>query len=62
MEKSIIKNEIDIYHGLSNEIPRIKTHNIPYVVTIHDLIFLKDTPEIIETLIGRSIIQNSNMP
>lgn len=39
MEKSIIKNEIDIYHGLSNEIPRIKTHNIPYVVTIHDLIF-----------------------
>ena len=39
MEKSIIKNEIDIYHGLSNEIPRIKTHNIPYLVTIHDLIF-----------------------
>ena len=28
MEKSIIKNEIDIYHGLSNEITRIKTHNI----------------------------------
>ena len=39
MEKSIIKNEIDLYHGLSNEIPRIKSHNIPYVVTIHDLIF-----------------------
>ena len=39
MEKSIIKNEIDVYHGLSNEIPRIKSHNIPYVVTIHDLIF-----------------------
>ena len=27
MEKSIIKNEIDVYHGLSNEIPRIKSHN-----------------------------------
>jgi glycosyltransferase involved in cell wall biosynthesis len=39
MEKSIIKNEIDLYHGLSNEIPRIKNKNIPYVVTIHDLIF-----------------------
>ncbi len=39
MEKSIIKSEIDIYHGLSNEIPRIKNHKIPYVVTIHDLIF-----------------------
>tara|TARA_Y100000385_G_scaffold75445_1_gene76329 strand:+ start:488 stop:1615 length:1128 start_codon:yes stop_codon:yes gene_type:complete len=39
MEKSIIKSEIDIFHGLSNEIPRIKNHKIPYVVTIHDLIF-----------------------
>jgi hypothetical protein len=39
MEKSIAKSEIDIYHGLSNEIPRIKNHKIPYVVTIHDLIF-----------------------
>lgn len=39
MEKSIIKNEIELYHGLSNEIPRIKHKKIPYVVTIHDLIF-----------------------
>ena len=39
IEKSIIKSKIDIYHGLSNEIPRIKNHKIPYVVTIHDLIF-----------------------
>ena len=39
MEKSIIKNQIDIYHGLSNEIPRIRNKNIPYLVTIHDLIF-----------------------
>ncbi len=44
--KSIIhdlhKNHIDIYHGLSNELPMgINTHNIPSVVTIHDLIFEK---------------------
>jgi len=39
MEKAITRNEIDIYHGLSNEIPRIKNHHIPYIVTIHDLIF-----------------------
>ena len=39
MEKSIIKNGIDLYHGLSNEIPRVRSKNIPYVVTIHDLIF-----------------------
>ena len=39
MEKSIIKNDVDIFHGLSNEIPRIKNKKIPFVVTIHDLIF-----------------------
>ena len=39
MEKSIIKNGVDIYHGLSNEIPRVKNKKIPYIVTIHDLIF-----------------------
>ena len=39
MEKSIIKNDVDIFHGLSNEIPRVKNKNIPYIVTIHDLIF-----------------------
>ena len=39
MEKSIIKNDVDIFHGLSNEIPRVKNKKIPYVVTIHDLIF-----------------------
>ena len=38
MEKSIIKNNVDIFHGLSNEIPRVKNKQIPYVVTIHDLI------------------------
>lgn len=36
------KNQIDIYHGLSNEIPaRAYSHKIQSVVTIHDLIFEK---------------------
>ena len=33
------KNDVDIFHGLSNEIPKVKNKNIPYIVTIHDLIF-----------------------
>ena len=38
-----LKNEkIDIFHGLSNEIPfGLKTSNIASVVTIHDLIFYR---------------------
>jgi glycosyltransferase involved in cell wall biosynthesis len=38
-----LKNDgIDIYHGLSNEIPfGIKKTGIPSIVTIHDLIFLR---------------------
>ena len=39
LEKSLIKDEIDIYHGLSNEIPRTRSNKIKYIVTIHDLIF-----------------------
>ncbi|MEJ7779408.1 MAG: glycosyltransferase family 1 protein [Daejeonella sp.] len=36
------KDEIDLYHGLSNEIPfSLKKTGIPSVVTIHDLIFLR---------------------
>lgn len=36
------KNNIDVYHGLSNELPyNIKKSGIPSVVTIHDLIFLR---------------------
>ncbi len=39
------KDEIDLYHGLSNEIPfSLKKSNIQSVVTIHDLIF-KVLPE-----------------
>src|SRR4051812_34194112 len=32
---------IQIYHGLSNELPKGIHHSIPRIVTIHDLIFLK---------------------
>ena len=36
----LIKNNIDIYHGLSHRIPKgISKTKIPAVVTIHDLIF-----------------------
>jgi len=43
---SIVKNlkneEIDLYHGLSNEIPfSLKKQGIPSVVSIHDLIFYR---------------------
>ncbi len=38
----IKKNDLDIYHGLTNEIPFfIKNSKTKYIVTIHDLIFLK---------------------
>ncbi len=44
--KDLIKNDIDIYHGLSHEIPKgLKDTNIKSVVTIHDLIF-KVQPEL----------------
>ena len=39
---SLKKNKVQLYHGLSNELPhRIHKSNIPSIVTIHDLIFLK---------------------
>lgn len=40
--KDLIKDQIDIYHGLSGEIPvGLSKKHIKSVVTIHDLIFLK---------------------
>lgn len=37
-----IKNQLDIFHGLSNEIPSgLQKASIKSVVTVHDLIFLK---------------------
>ena len=36
------KEHVDLFHGLSNEIPmNLKQNGIPAVVTIHDLIFLR---------------------
>jgi glycosyltransferase involved in cell wall biosynthesis len=40
LEKELKNDGIEIFHGLSNEIPiRKKSSNVKYVVTIHDLIF-----------------------
>jgi len=40
--KDLIKNNIDIYHGLTHEIPiNIEKTNIKSIVTIHDLIFMR---------------------
>ena len=40
--KQMKKDELQLYHGLSGEIPRgIKKTGIPSVVTIHDLIFVR---------------------
>lgn len=36
------KNELDLFHGLSNELPEgIHKSEVPAVVTIHDLIFMR---------------------
>lgn len=40
LEKNLDQDKIEIFHGLSNEIPRKGNNSsIKYVVTIHDLIF-----------------------
>lgn len=46
IHKDLVANNIDLYHGLSNEIPFIKSSQRKYklVVSIHDLIF-KEHPE-----------------
>ncbi|MDR1593750.1 MAG: glycosyltransferase family 4 protein [Prevotellaceae bacterium] len=42
IKKDIRKNDIDVYHGLSNELPvGIRRTNAKSIVTIHDLIFLR---------------------
>jgi len=46
MTGDLIKTGVDIYHGISNEIPFNFRHpGIKTVVTIHDLIFLKHTDQ-----------------
>ena len=38
----LVKNDIDIYHGLTNELPKgIHKSGIKTVVTVHDLIFIR---------------------
>ncbi len=42
LEKTLVSDQVDIFHGLSNEIPRRRKFGkdrVKYVVTIHDLIF-----------------------
>src|SRR5690554_3294295 len=34
-------NKLDVFHGLSSEIPYKKDKNTRYVVTIHELIYLR---------------------
>ena len=42
MGKDISSQKIDLFHGLSNELPRnIRKSHVKSVVTIHDLIFLR---------------------
>lgn len=42
ISKQIIEDKIDIFHGLSNEIPSgLKKANIQSLITIHDLIFFR---------------------
>nr|WP_319401054.1 glycosyltransferase family 1 protein [uncultured Carboxylicivirga sp.] len=41
---SVKRNKIDIYHGLTNEIPYLLPSNVASIVTIHDLLFL-DYPQ-----------------
>lgn len=44
------KHQIDIFHGLSNELPKgIHKINVPATVTIHDLIFMR-FPEFYKTI------------
>ena len=42
VSETLRKEGVDLYHGLSNEIPlNLRKYGIPSVVTIHDLIFLR---------------------
>jgi glycosyltransferase involved in cell wall biosynthesis len=41
MGNTFEKDRLDIYHGLSNEIPQRTTNKVPSVITMHDLIFLR---------------------
>lgn len=54
IKNNLLKDKIQVYHGLSNEIPfGLKKCSVKTIVTIHDLIFLK-YPELYP-LVDRSI-------
>ncbi|NIJ45774.1 glycosyltransferase involved in cell wall biosynthesis [Wenyingzhuangia heitensis] len=51
--KDLVSDKIEIYHGLTNELPvGIETTNIKTVVTIHDLIFVR-YPELYSYIDGK---------
>ncbi len=57
VSRELKKREIELFHGLSNELPNgIHKTNVPSVVTIHDLIFIR-FPEFYKT-IDRKIYSN----
>jgi glycosyltransferase involved in cell wall biosynthesis len=39
--KDLQRDKLDVYHGLSNELPVRKPHGTKTVVTVHDLIFMR---------------------
>ena len=42
IKKQLIDDQINIFHGLSNELPKgIYSSNIQFIITIHDLIYLR---------------------
>ena len=46
MTDDLLKSRVDIYHGLSNELPlNIHRTGVKTIVTIHDLIFMKHTEQ-----------------
>ncbi|MBL4653257.1 MAG: glycosyltransferase family 4 protein [Flavobacteriales bacterium] len=62
LTKELQKNNIDIYHGLSHDLPRgIEKTSIASVVTIHDLIFLRhpETYPLIDTKIYYAKVKHS---
>lgn len=62
MAKQLKKDGIELYHGLSNEIPaQLKKNNIKSIVTVHDLIFktLPTTYPLIDRNIYNQKFRNS---
>jgi len=62
ISKALITNNIQIYHGLSNELPlNIKKQTTKGVLTVHDLIFekLPHTYPLLDRLIYRSKLKTS---